>query len=78
MLTTDPHHRDAAAAIAGMSEIYGTAWKPKPGDIVIVPEPFSLRPVKATVQHAHGHVVLVVTEKGEQLEYDREECGRTF
>ena len=76
MYTTDPHHREADAAIAGMAEIYGTAWKPKPGDIVIVPEPFSLRPVKATVQHAHGHVVLVVTEKGEQLEYDIDEVER--
>lgn len=76
MLTTDPHHREADAAIAGMVEIYGSNWKPKPGDIVIVREPFSLKPVKATVEHAHGHVVLVITEKGEQLEYDIDEVAR--
>lgn len=76
MYTTDPHHREADAAIAGMAEIYGSSWKPKPGDIVIVPEPFSLKPVKAKVEHAHGHVVLVLTEKGEQLEYDIDEVER--
>ena len=77
MYTTDPHLREAAAAEAAMAEFYGKVWKPKPGDIVIVPEPFSLKPVKATVEHAHGHVVLVLTEKGEQIEYDREEVERT-
>jgi len=30
------------------------------------------------VQHAHGDVVLVVTERGESLEYDRDECQRNF
>jgi hypothetical protein len=28
------------------------------------------------VQHAHGDVVLVVTERGESLEYDRDEIER--
>lgn len=76
MYTTDPHLREADAAIAGMAEIYGTSWKPKPGDTVIVAEPFTLHPVRATVTHAHGHVVLVVTEKGESLEYDIDEVQR--
>jgi hypothetical protein len=45
---------------------------------VIVAEPFTERPISVTVEHAHGDVVLVVTDAGEQLEYDREDCGRTF
>jgi hypothetical protein len=73
MSRTDPHRNEGDAAAAAIADFYGKVWKPKPGDIVIVPEPFTTLPVKATVQHAYGDVVLVVTERGESLEYDRDE-----
>ena len=38
MQTTDPHHREAAGAIAGMTETYG--YSPKPGDRVRAELPF--------------------------------------
>ena len=76
MSRTDPHQNEGNAAAAAIADFYGKVWKPKPGDIVIVPEPFTTLPVKATVQHAHGDVVLVVTERGESLEYDRDEIER--
>jgi hypothetical protein len=74
----DPHAREAAAATAAIASFYSAVWRPKAGERVIVAEPFTERPISVTVEHAHGDVVLVVTDSGEQLEYDREECGRTF
>ena len=74
----DPHAREAAAATAAIASFYSTTWRPKTGDIVRVLEPFRETPVLATVQHAHGDVVLVHTDRGESLEYDREECERVF
>jgi Na+-transporting NADH:ubiquinone oxidoreductase subunit NqrF len=74
----DAHAREAAAATAAIASFYSTVWRLKPGERVIVSEPFTERPISVTVEHAHGDVVLVVTDAGEQLEYDREECGRTF
>jgi hypothetical protein len=76
MSRTDPHQNEGDAAAAAIADFYGPGRQPKPGDIVIVPEPFTNWPVKATVQHAHGDVVLVVTERGELLEYDRDEIER--
>ena len=40
MQTTDPHHREAAAAEAAMAEVYGTVWRPRPGERVRVPKAF--------------------------------------
>jgi hypothetical protein len=76
MSRTDPHQNEGDAAAAAIADFYGLGRQPKPGDIVIVPEPFTDWPVKATVQHANGDVVLVVTERGESLEYDRDEIER--
>jgi hypothetical protein len=73
MSRTDPHRNEGNAAAAAIADFYGPGRRPKPGDIVIVPEPFTTLPVKATVQHARGDVVLVVTERGESLEYGRDE-----
>ena len=39
MSTTDPHYREAAAAVAGMTETYG-CWMPRPGDRVRCPMAF--------------------------------------
>ena len=74
----DAHAREAAAATAAIASFYSTVWRPKAGERVIVAEPFTERPISVTVEHAHGDVVLVLTDAGEQLEYDREECGKTF
>lgn len=38
MQTSDPHYREAAAAIAGMADTYG--WTPRPGDRVRCPRAF--------------------------------------
>ena len=38
MQTTDPHHQEAAGAIAGMTDTYG--YRPKPGDRVRCELPF--------------------------------------
>ena len=72
----DPHAREAAAAEAAIADFYACTWRPQRGDIVTVEEPFTLNRIRATVQHAFGDVVLVLTEKGEQIEYDREEVER--
>ena len=40
MQTTDPHHREAAAAEAAMAEFYGRVWRPTPGQQVRVPKAF--------------------------------------
>jgi hypothetical protein len=74
----DPHEREAAAATAAIASFYSEAWRPQPGDVVRVPEPFTETPVMARVQHAHGDVVLVLTDTGETVQYDRDECQRTF
>ena len=34
MQTSDPHYREAAGAIAGMTETSGPRWVPRPGDRV--------------------------------------------
>ena len=39
-MTTNPHHREAAAAEAAIAEFYGSVWKPKPGDRVRCPKAF--------------------------------------
>ena len=76
MYGTDPHHREGEAAAAAVGEFYGIARRFNPGDIVTVHEPFTARQVQATVEHCHGHVVLVTTERGESLEYDVDEVQK--
>jgi hypothetical protein len=39
-MTTNPHHREAAAASAAMAEFYGQVWKPKAGERVRCPRAF--------------------------------------
>ena len=76
MNTTDPHRNEGDAAAAAVGEFYGIARAFMPGDIVTVCEPFTAAMVRGIVQHCHGDVVLVVTERGESLEYDRDEITR--
>ena len=76
MYATDPHHREGDAAAVAVGDFYGIARRFQPGDIVTVCEPFTARQVRATVEHCHGHVVLVTTERGESLEYDVDEVQR--
>lgn len=76
MSTTDPHHNEGDAAAAAVGDFYGIGGSLTPGRIVTVCEPFSHVMVRAIVQHCHGDVVLVVTERGETLEFDRDEINR--
>ena len=69
----DAHEREAAAATAAIADFYGEVFRPIAGDIVRVLEPFTWIRVSARVTHSHGDVVLVVTDRGETVEYDRED-----
>jgi hypothetical protein len=61
-MNADPHYREAAGAIAGMTETYG--WSPRPGDRVRCQLPFTsttaegvvveVRPA-CVVVHIYGH-----------------------
>ena len=70
MMTTDPHAREAAAAVAGMAQTYG--YVPQRGDIVEVETPF-------TGERATGVVLEVVKQRcvvslnGETLIYRTDE-----
>jgi hypothetical protein len=73
---TDPHQNEGDAAAAAIADFYGPSRAFLPGHIVIVRQPFTDRHVRATVQHCYGHVVLVITEQGESLEYDIDEVQK--
>ena len=83
MQTTDPHHREAAAAEAAMAEFYGTVWRPKPGDRVRCPKAFGGGYQDGTVYGMDGNVnrvghkdiYLVDTPEGRLALY-REELER--
>jgi hypothetical protein len=62
----DAHTREAAAAVAGMSETYG--WTPSPGDVVIGERPFKGDRAKGIVRASNGTYCLVEIE-GETLAY---------
>ena len=66
MQTSDPHHREAAGAIAGMTETYG--YSPSPGDRVRAELPFKDTHGIGTVVSVTPAVVVVDIE-GETLWY---------
>jgi hypothetical protein len=74
-MSTDPHHREAAAAEAAMSEMYGSVWKPKPGDRVRCPRAFGGGYQEGTVHGPEDGAYLVNTPEGRLLMY-REELDR--
>jgi hypothetical protein len=68
-MTTDPHHREAAAAQAAMAEFYGQVWKPKPGDRVRCPRAFGGGYQDGTVHGPEHGAYLVDTAEGRLLLY---------
>jgi hypothetical protein len=56
MQTSDPHYREAAGAIAGMTETYGPRWVPRPGDRVRCPRAFGGGYQDGTVYGLDGNV----------------------
>ena len=68
-MTTDPHYREAAAAEAAMTEIYGQAWRPKPGDRVRCPKAFGGGYQAGTVHGPEDGAYLVDTAEGRLLMY---------
>ena len=57
MTTTDPHHSEYSAAIAGMAETYG--YSPTPGDVVRVEPPFIGGITTGVVRATNGTYCLV-------------------
>jgi len=66
VMTSDPHYREAAGAIAGMTETYG--YRPKPGDRVRVELPFRDTFGVGTVVSLNATVAVVQVD-GEELWY---------
>ena len=56
MQTSDPHYREAAGAIAGMTETYGPRWVPRAGDRVRCPRAFGGGYQDGTVYGLDGNV----------------------
>lgn len=69
MQTSDPHHREAAAAEAAIAEFYGTVWKPRPGDRVRCPKAFGGGYQDGTVHGTDKDGWLVDTDEGRLLLY---------
>jgi hypothetical protein len=67
-MSTDPHHREAAAAEAAMAEMYGSVWKPKPGDRVRCPKAFGGGYQDGTVVGAERDGWLVDTTDADSVE----------
>lgn len=65
-MTTNPHHNEAAAAIAGMAETYG--WHPTPGDVVIGEPPY-LGGRRAGIVRQVNAAYCLVEMDGEHLAY---------
>ena len=63
-MTTDPHYREACAAQAAMAEMYGSVWKPKPGDRVRCPRAFGGGYQEGTVVGPERNGWLVDTPEG--------------
>ena len=66
MQTSDPHQREAAAAIAGMAKTYG--YRPSPGDVVIGEPPY-LGGRRAGIVRATNGTYCLVEMDGETLAY---------
>ena len=66
MQASDPHHSEAAGAIAGMAATYG--YRPSPGDIVIGERPFLGDRARGIVRATNGTYCLVEMN-GETLSY---------
>ena len=71
-MSTDPHHHEAAAAEAAMAEMYGSVWKPKPGDRVRCPRAFGGGYQDGTVFGAERDGWLVDTAEGRLHLYTEE------
>ena len=69
MLSSDPHHREAAAAQAAIAEFYGTAWKPQRGDAVRCPKAFGGGYQDGTVYGPDDGGYLVDTPEGRLFLY---------
>lgn len=69
MQTTDPHHREAAAAQAAMAELYGRVWRPTPGQQVRVPKAFGGGYQAGTVYGPDEGGYLVDTAEGRLFLY---------
>ena len=74
MSTTDPHYREAAAAVAGMTETYG-GWTPRPGDRVRCPRAFGGGYQEGTVFGQERNGWLVDTPEG-RLRLNADELER--
>jgi len=70
-----PGDAEAAAAIAAMSEIYISGWRPEPGDMVRVPRPFYGTSYIGRVAENVGERWLVDTPDG-RLEFLLDEIER--
>lgn len=69
MLSSDPHHREAAAAQAAIAEFYGTVWKPQRGDAVRCPRAFGGGYQDGTVHGTADGGYLVDTPEGRLFLY---------
>ena len=69
MLSSDPHHREAAAAQAAIAEFYGTVWKPQRGDAVRCPRAFGDGYQDGTVYGTADGGYLVDTPEGRLFLY---------
>ncbi|MGA1109987.1 MAG: hypothetical protein ACO3VO_00165 [Ilumatobacteraceae bacterium] len=67
-MTTNPHYREAAAASAAMTELYG-GWQPKPGDRVRCPRAFGGGYQDGTVHGPEDGAYLVDTAEGRLMLY---------
>jgi len=77
MQTTNPHHREAAAAEAAIAEFYGSVWQPKLGDRVRCPKAFGGGYQDGTVHCCEqAGTWLVDTDEG-RLRLYSEELERT-
>lgn len=71
----DAHYREAAGAIAGMTETYGSRWVPRPGDRVRVQLPFTGIYGTGIVVEVNSARVIVDVD-GESLWYYEQELER--
>lgn len=78
MQMTDPHAREYAAAVAGMTETYGTPYTPRPGDRVRCPLAFGGGYQDGTVYGPDRDGWLIDTDEGRLLLYadELEHVGR--